>query len=859
MARSGSFGRLPRTAPDLSGTIVSMIRELQNMQDRNMEIAWKEGGLYEGKKVTDSMFLDHWKSRRDQVSKDDPTWDFYNNMVINYGYSIRESKMSLKYAQNKVSEAQMAAFYRQEASKLPTDSEAYRELMRNAAQFQNAVRARTSGAHGSNAQAKANAFATQRDNILRNGGADAQAWVDDVLLTSARNRGFLLSPDAKGNGGQDFDDLVIRLENDPAQMMTLIEDLGALVASDPNLQKQLKKLDPSWNGTFDFNYVASLYGRGASANITAARLATKGGYKAEANRLNSAASKIAAKAPFVAGLDELEAYSLMRPIFDARLEMANSAAERKVVREWWAGQLKVLISGGTTFTGEKVAGAGGGSPYVGPLTKEWEAVTGQTSGLGLSLMENPTGTGDAKVKDDGDLAQILLGAQADAKSLEARDSGEPFIQGEWEMDPTTKVLTFKPQYGGTQWGTVSDASSTINPALLATADMATIAVRDSDGKMVMAYVPTKKIQVVAQSNADSGSDPLTGEPTRDGFKTTDGMSQTIGKTMVVDGVTMYGVFEKDTGRIKWTTTDIWNKEAVQGVPVVDDNGNTVVTVASSTKLYDPFVAVERPLVDPELTHTQSYYSPLITAFMSTAEKQVQLMGVKYGDMAAIAAEIAKSDPLLAQDTMNEYQKASDTVYHGESYAAQRDALERGLPRMLADERLQKAEFSQNKKVTPDRDILPNGEKRMVDNRALVTEEEAHARARDAISRFNALGGKNNDLFNNKPTPLDAFANQPALKLPKLISDLTGETVNWRAPGPRTAGGGSFAPPAFGPPLPPTFTPPKTATPAASAKPKPAEPKPEPPKPVVVPKPRVRANVDMDDFKEARPTYNPIIL
>ena len=72
MARGGNFGRVPRAAPSLTNLLVSIAREMQSARDKNIMDAWKGGGLFEGKEVTDEMVLDHWKKRMDGVSPDDP-------------------------------------------------------------------------------------------------------------------------------------------------------------------------------------------------------------------------------------------------------------------------------------------------------------------------------------------------------------------------------------------------------------------------------------------------------------------------------------------------------------------------------------------------------------------------------------------------------------------------------------------------------------------------------------------------------------------------------------------------------------------------------------------------------------------
>ena len=117
MARRGVFGRLPRAAPDLTNTLVALIREANAQEDQNMVDAWKNGGKVEGKGVDDDRLLDHMKKRRDALSPDDPLWDEWNNNYIQYDFSIHESKMALKNDQGKVSDAEMASFYRKWAGR----------------------------------------------------------------------------------------------------------------------------------------------------------------------------------------------------------------------------------------------------------------------------------------------------------------------------------------------------------------------------------------------------------------------------------------------------------------------------------------------------------------------------------------------------------------------------------------------------------------------------------------------------------------------------------------------------------------------------------------------------------------------
>ncbi len=143
MARRGSFGRSPRPAASLTNTIISIAREMQQQRDQNIVDAWMKGGKFEGHKVTDEQVLAHWKQRMSQVAKNDPMYDMYQNAYLEYDYSINESKMRTGYAQGKVSDTQAASFYLNWSKKVPKNSEFWRILQRDAAEYTRAAKAKS--------------------------------------------------------------------------------------------------------------------------------------------------------------------------------------------------------------------------------------------------------------------------------------------------------------------------------------------------------------------------------------------------------------------------------------------------------------------------------------------------------------------------------------------------------------------------------------------------------------------------------------------------------------------------------------------------------------------------------------------
>lgn len=189
MARRGRTGRLPRSAPSLTNTIVAIAREMQRQRDENIMSAWKSGGMFEGQKVTDELILKHWKSRLAGVAKDDPLYDMYKNAVTQYEYAIAESKMTAGYAQGNVSDSQAAAFYINWSKKIPKDSEFYRQLLRDAGRYTAASRAR---ADNSVNIAKENAYQARQNAAYTKNEAPA-FFLLDVLNGISESKGFITS------------------------------------------------------------------------------------------------------------------------------------------------------------------------------------------------------------------------------------------------------------------------------------------------------------------------------------------------------------------------------------------------------------------------------------------------------------------------------------------------------------------------------------------------------------------------------------------------------------------------------------------------------------------------------------------
>lgn len=205
-----------------------MIQAYAAQVDRNFVDAWNNGGEVDGKKVNDTALIAHFKKRRDELPKTDPVWDEWDNRITQYTFSIEESKMRVKWDNEKVTQAQMAAFYRGWEKKATPNSEFQRTLASNA------------GKWAADARAKGRAGASRRK-----GDADANAMkaiydakyvpaktLENNLLELGRRAGFTTQ------GAASLGEMQAGMGHF-GRLLEIIED-G--VASDPDLKVMIDDL-----------------------------------------------------------------------------------------------------------------------------------------------------------------------------------------------------------------------------------------------------------------------------------------------------------------------------------------------------------------------------------------------------------------------------------------------------------------------------------------------------------------------------------------------------------------------------------------------------------------------------------------
>jgi len=140
-----------------------MAREYQTMRDRNILNSWEKGGKFEGRQATDQMLLKHLQDRKAGLDPDDPMYDEASQRLTEYKFSIDNSKMELRYAEGKVSDLGMAAFYNKASRTLPQNSEAWRNMRMLAAQYKD--RAKTAGGGGGGRGGSRGGYNSDANNI----------------------------------------------------------------------------------------------------------------------------------------------------------------------------------------------------------------------------------------------------------------------------------------------------------------------------------------------------------------------------------------------------------------------------------------------------------------------------------------------------------------------------------------------------------------------------------------------------------------------------------------------------------------------------------------------------------------------
>jgi hypothetical protein len=571
MARSGRFGRLPAEAQDLSSTIASMIAQYENQRDRNVEFAWNHGGKFEGKKVTDQFFINWWQQRRAEVSDDDPMADYYDQMIFNYRFQIREQKVTLAYTQGKLNEAGVARFYVEEAGKVPRNSAIWRDLMTNAARFRKAAaKGRNSGAK----QSSFESFQTQWNNLedtYIKPAMTVESIVESIL--TATDTGSRSQWSQAMGGGE----------------MSMVEDLFAKIENDPQYAQQwrdvwepaLRRADPHhFRGNLSNEYLAGVYGRARNGAKRQSKLADRRGYSDWKRSADKSAGQWGGRQATQARWDLGTAVEqVWQDALDAGLnDQSKSPSERMEIRAQALAELGGL---------RRKAAELGADTLQGNITRDMRILRGDKAAENRSGFSSAVSGNIGDIPDsEGNLPEARGGSEFDAnmaeqarqdqKDNEALLAGESVLLEEVGTDGTVR-RTVVPR------GQVSSGRGVAVEIIKANGS----SYRDNEGNEVatpsgaitiVRIGQPIRVQVTSQENI-TGLEVQTGAGT-----SAESTSGVVGFLFTrADGTKQYQLFRED-GTVEWTDapvggngTELIRPELVRSTTVGSD-GTITITV-----------------------------------------------------------------------------------------------------------------------------------------------------------------------------------------------------------------------------------------------------------------------------------------
>jgi len=674
MARSGRFGRLPRTAPSLASVIVSLAREMAARQDSNIVDAWKNGGEFEGKPVTDQMLLDFLRNRRDSLSESDPLWDYYDNLLLTYGFSIEESKMSLKYAEHKVNEVQMANFYKEWAAKMPKDSEIYRTLMRSAAQFLDTAKARAASGARANKQAAYNsAVMSSYDRYER-----AYDTVVSALTAAARTKG-ILGVSSFGTP-EDLADLRNGDENDNARFLQLIESFD----TDPEFAGLRAQLHEVGIDHLDYGVFLDLSQQKRSGIRSRRDLATQYDDASGRKKAEEELADFNVTANKWQDLDEWRFYSEARSDLDAALS-ANTINDPYADRAAYENYTKAVSQARSTMVDEIDRGM---------LANELTALRGEGP-------EGGTGSEFAGLSDAGAIANDVATYTSMIDSVE---SGR-FL---FAMQPV--------EGGGSAYALVSVTDATAQDPTKGVVLMQTMG-RNSVQPI---WVPLQPIYAQGGTNID----PRTGRPTAE---VTAGNDTLLGYTYSVGNQRLYGIFGSD-GQMAWTARNPFRNPPQGGTVNITPSADGALYVQwaiPSNAQFDPTTGQwvgEAPggfdvtqLLDPSLydadlrgAQNKTVYDDAMTAFYANSpEARQSLLQANPTQVASVF--LLLYGPEQGASAMDRWTEQRNLAARQANYEARRTATPVGREQRYADVYEQRGyeAISNPLRQGPNPDLLPS--------------------------------------------------------------------------------------------------------------------------------------------------------
>lgn len=634
MARSGRFGRLPRAAPNLTQVIIGMLREFAAQQDSNIINAWEEGGEFEGKPVDDARLLKHLKERRDGLDKDDPMWDRWNQMLDNYTFAIEESKMSLAYAQHKVSDLTMAKFYQKWAGKLPVNSEAYRNLMRSAAEFMDAAKKRSGGGGGGGGgrRSAANRAAYESEFTSVYNKYERQYDVaSQVLLYAAYREGILQITDTADP--DDLMDLRGMDEQDHARFLTLFDKIG----SDPRYADMRAALEQEGLSGLTFGRFVELGDNKATGMQARVDVSVRYGEDKNAEEIREDLIEYNVTRALVADIDDIAAYQGMRNALD-------SALAGPLMTPWQVMKVLNVYGNGLARLDAQAAS----DQTRGFLNNELSVFRGE-SVTGPTLYEG--NEGGIRNEHGSDVANLAFIYNSTAQMIADVESGRSFLT----MAPGEAG---EPVYTTVPRNTVGLTDQTLGMVVWS----------DPGGgaSPIPMYVRFNPIYVQGAVGRNSRTGTIQGQvPVSDN-------EELIGQWYELNGKRYYGIYAEGSmgSDLTWFADDPFTDNPAERR--FGDDGSLVLTkeVAvqpGATKeqidalRLNPFDVLSPAALDMDLQYSLRFDNADEATYYSSREQALALLRVSPAEAAKVINDLYGADPLRAAAEMDRFTAMRDTA------------------------------------------------------------------------------------------------------------------------------------------------------------------------------------------------------
>jgi len=614
VARTGRFGRLPRTAPNLTSVIIAIIREAAAQQDQNIVNAWEDGSEYEGKPVTDQMLLEHITKRRNALSPEDPEWDRWNVMLDTYSFSIEESKMSLRYAQHGVNETQMATFYTEWAGKLPVDSEAYRNLMRSAAQFLDAAKARAEqearaggGGGGGGSRSSRGSQANYDAEAMGVYEANERGYdvATDIMLQAAYRAGILQITDTADP--DDLADLRGGDEADHARFLNLFDQIN----TDPDYADIKQALADEGLGDLTYGTYITLGDAKAAGIEQRIGLAYAYDDVSGAEDLQDDLTEYNVQRLLVNDIDETAAYQHLRRAFDVSMDRPGMTPWE--VRDAYTRYRNGLDALDASAASDQTRGF---------LNNERRALRGEQDtemGTGPTLYEgNEGGQRTAEGSDSGGIATLVRETES---RIQAVETGGAYLTAFIDPDSGLQAYDIIPR------GTPGLGDQGLGMVVWTSV---------GPGRSVPTYVAFTPIY--AQGTA--GRDPRTGRAQVEVAASSD---QLVGQFYVLNGKRYYGVYtEGAVGDLTWFADDPFT--VGEQDRTISNDGSLVLRFTlpegeDPALGFDPGRVIDPIALDMELPRSTRFDNPDEALYYTDPRAQRALLQTPDREAARVIAEL----------------------------------------------------------------------------------------------------------------------------------------------------------------------------------------------------------------------------